>query len=514
MPANPTLAKAYADFAARGWHPALLDGYRMEADVAEREDAGPVRHLFGLSRRPGWTARDMPGPGQWAITAAADTGGWKAVLCVEGIRTLDHRELAVGAGTWRDLPLPLMGLDTNTFFPHESAVVCGIIETITRDGNTITATGSWIEGENGDKYRNYVETQALRYVSIDAAALASEYIEIYASDGWDDSECVDWWERMTEYIIIGATIVPFPALPQALIVGQDMDFPAVTDAGGVENLPIVAALRVPAEWVASETVDVPVCPPAARFTQPALQGLTHMNVDGDGRVFGHVAGWGIPHIGFPGQPIYAPRSNTGYAYFMKAPTPTSDGTVRTGVLTMGTGHADLALGWRPAADHYDNTGSAIADLVAGEDEWGIWVSGSLRPGVTYAQLRSFLSSDVSGDWRDIGGNLELVGVLVVNVGGFPNPASIAAGAFAEPELVGPVGAQVLQLRTGARVRRTGDGQATALVAAAVITRDPALEQNRRLLARLAQAEGELAVIGPWARRAMAADAAARLVGGG
>jgi len=47
------------------------------------------------------------------------------------------------------------------------------------------------------------------------------------------------------------------------------------------------------------------------------------------------------------------------------------------------------------------------------------VSGALRPDLDPSNIRGLMASDVSGDWRRIGGGLELVAVLAVNVPGFP-----------------------------------------------------------------------------------------------
>jgi hypothetical protein len=55
----------------------------------------------------------------------------------------------------------------------------------------------------------------------------------------------------------------------------------------------------------------------------------------------------------------------------------------------------------------------------GEDNFGIWMAGALRPDVEPLKIRALMASDVSGDWRRIGSSLELVGVLAVNVPGFP-----------------------------------------------------------------------------------------------
>ena len=54
-----------------------------------------------------------------------------------------------------------------------------------------------------------------------------------------------------------------------------------------------------------------------------------------------------------------------------------------------TGHANLRLGARPAVEHYDNTGTVVADIRCGEDKYGIWMAGQMRPGLTEEQLREF-----------------------------------------------------------------------------------------------------------------------------
>jgi hypothetical protein len=65
--------------------------------------------------------------------------------------------------------------------------------------------------------------------------------------------------------------------------------------------------------------------------------------------------------------------------------------------------------------------AVVADVVTGEDEFGIWFSGAMRSNLTDDQVRAFKASTLSGDWRRIGGELELVAALSVNVPGFPIP---------------------------------------------------------------------------------------------
>jgi predicted component of type VI protein secretion system len=71
------------------------------------------------------------------------------------------------------------------------------------------------------------------------------------------------------------------------------------------------------------------------------------------------------------------------------------------------------------------------DVACGEDEHGIWVHGAVRPDATPEQIRTLMASPPSGDWRNIGGNLELIGVLAVNIPGFPIRRAMAASANAE-----------------------------------------------------------------------------------
>jgi hypothetical protein len=72
----------------------------------------------------------------------------------------------------------------------------------------------------------------------------------------------------------------------------------------------------------------------------------------------------------------------------------------------------------------------MADVAAGEDAFGIWVAGALRPDATPEQVRALRASAPSGDWRPIGGRLELVAVCQVNVPGFPVArACVASGSL-------------------------------------------------------------------------------------
>lgn len=168
--------------------------------------------------------------------------------------------------------------------------------------------------------------------------------------------------------------------------------------------------------------------PAEHFADPKLTKPTPLTFATDGRVFGHIATWGTCHIGFGGQCVTPPRSASQYAYFHTGEVETDAGPVATGHLTFGTGHAGGKLSAASTLRHYDDTGTVGADVVCGEDAHGIWVSGSVREHLDPGQMRAFRAAPPSGDWRNIGGTLELVAVLGVNTPGFPVPrARVASG---------------------------------------------------------------------------------------
>jgi len=190
----------------------------------------------------------------------------------------------------------------------------------------------------------------------------------------------------------------------------------------------------------------PAAPPREWFEDPKLAGPTPMHIGEDGRVYGHVAVWDTCHVGIGSSCVKPPKSQTDYAYFHTGETITADGSrIPVGRLTYGAGgHAGPNLGYRAAAEHYDNSNNTGAIVRAGEDEHGIWVAGALVPEADDAAVRSMRSTPLSGDWRRIGGNLEMVAALHVNTAGFPIPRMLVASA-AEDDMFSLVAAGALAL---------------------------------------------------------------------
>lgn len=162
--------------------------------------------------------------------------------------------------------------------------------------------------------------------------------------------------------------------------------------------------------------------PKAWFSDPLLEQPTALTITPEGEIYGHLATWGTCHIGFDGICVEPPTSQANYAYFLTGQVQTDGGPVAVGQISMGGGHADPRLRFRPAVAHYDQTSAAVADVSCGEDSHGIWIHGAIREGVSPNDVATLAASGgLSGDWRAVAGNLELVAALAVNVPGFPVP---------------------------------------------------------------------------------------------
>lgn len=164
----------------------------------------------------------------------------------------------------------------------------------------------------------------------------------------------------------------------------------------------------------------PLAPPSAWFVDPQLAKPTPLTIDDDGHVFGHLAQWKKCHVGIGNKCVMAPKTRTDYRLFRVGTVRTNDGkTVPIGKITLGTGHANDRWGIIPSREHYDNTGWAAAVVNVGEDRHGIWINGSLTTTMTPERIAELRAASLSGDWREVDYNLELIAALAVNSPGFP-----------------------------------------------------------------------------------------------
>ena len=389
----------------------------------------------------------------------------------------DGRSFKKGAISIRELPLPLLW-QIKTGEGHSGSVVVGRIDKMERvDGGIGNAYGVFDPGPFGREAERMVRHGFLRGVSADLDQFEADSIKADAADGEEKPGKIGGDKiKISKARVMAVTIVPKPAFEQCKIAMQEsspveLEVPeedtVIPNGEYIEELDALGAASLVACGVVASSILV--VPPAAWFSNPKLSGPTPLTVDDNGRVFGHIAAWHVDHIGMTAG-TKPPRSKSGYAYFHTGVLRADDSKdYPVGQLTLAGGHASLEASAREAVKHYDDTASAVADVHAGEDQFGIWVAGSLRPSATPEQIRALRASAPSGDWRPIKGALELVAVCQVNVPGFPIARARVAG-----------------------------GQVYALVAAgasqlARMKSDPIAELNQRL-ARIEQlALGELEV---------------------
>ena len=344
------------------------------------------------------------------------------LIIPEGVESGDGRQFAAESLSSRDVPLAVMW-QPSTGDGHNGAVIVGRLDHVERleGGGLGEGRGVFDTSPVAQEAVRLIRGGMLRGISADLDEFEAEILE----QGETESKVTSTKLMVNSGRLMGVTLVPKPAFAECTIELDEGDV-VVADGEYIEES---AEARVAALLASA----APVHPPKNWFSDPGLSKPTHLTVDDDGRVYGHVAAWDVDHIGLPFG-TRAPRSASNYAYFRTGMLRTAEGEdVPVGQLTLAGGHAPLAASAREAVKHYDDTASAWADVAAGEDKFGIWVSGALRPDVTPTQIRIARASSPSGDWRPIKGQLELVAACCVNVPGFPvaRAMSLVAGGMVQ-----------------------------------------------------------------------------------
>ena len=439
--------------------------------MAPRIDTAPT-NVAPMSR---WAIAPAMVPDMPTVDDAGPSLPERAILviAVEGEQTSDMRIVDTGALSWREPP---MSLTVN----HDPEDLCGRLDFIGRtddpasltiDGfaSEIGTTGRFVVGlavfdlgldtsgtlvnpeARGREIARQVAGGFLTGVSMEVGdeVLEWECVEtVVDEDGFE--YCDSYLMHLTEGRIGAVTVCPFQAIEGAEVVTTDDPAQALAASAHPEWWPTYDQAPTATSMTASATQLMtgwapPVNPPAARFSipEPTPGGLIQLEagpvsadeflirqegnhlavpltVTAAGEVFGHGGYWSQCHVGYRDACVSPPASATGYAHFHVGAVLTSDaGVLATGALVIGTDHAARHLRADAARDHYANTGLAWADVRAVDGVYGPWFSGSVRPDVTEAELRVIQASAMSGDWRRLGGHLEMIGLLSVNTPGFP-----------------------------------------------------------------------------------------------
>lgn len=344
-----------------------------------------------------------------------DYRSFTSVLAVIGVPTDDGRMFATDIDlSFRDFPLPLMWCKQSSG-GHYDAYTVGVIESAGVVGSEVIGKGYLLNTAEAGEAAVQIEHKVTG-PSVDLGDVEWELRDAngqpITEDEWWDNPDMEVVQTVLSAKVLAATLVSTPAFGETSIALGD--FVAKGDAALVAAAGLLQVLDT-----------APVRPLAAAFTAPQFTEPTYPHITEDGVIRGHLAAWNVCHVGIADRCVLAPRSLTDYSWFHTSPPVqlADGGKVKVGRLTVGGGHAGPRLGVGPAIEHYDNVGTCFALVHVGEDEHGIWFSGIPSPGATVDQIEQGLAAPLSGDWRNVGGNLELVAALSVNTPGFPLVAS-------------------------------------------------------------------------------------------
>lgn len=488
---------------------------------------------------------------------------WEDVngICMSA-ETGDGRDFSRCAWDWRDpnvSTLPLM-LQTTTEMGHFGAVLAGFMVEL-HDNVTPHASGRFYDSEAGRAARDMLLGGRKFGVSVDPGHVEAEWECLEEDeDGW----CVNDKITFLAYTIIGLTLTPFPGFAEAAIqlqgetaMAASSDLPAAfadpTIVTTYADLRAGANGTVPA--APRRELSIPVAPPAAWFHVPEpqhgqsgmvetygmpVQELLVEQADGSvavpltildsGQFYGHLAVRGNPHTGFPGKNIQVPVSRRAYVDWHMGYCVTAEGErVPAGTGVFGCEHAPLrdahgaVIGAGPTRDFYAHSGASFGQMRVTEGEMAPWVCGALLPDITEPQLRLLRALRLSGDWRQVAGELELIGVLAVPVPGFRVAREVltASGLAQIPEVHAAsfdVNGETQALVAASPVRRcrTCQEQAALVASGGLPVPPPDGRQGQaELFARLESMERTLSLIARRTRPlvATARDDLARRIGG-
>ncbi|MFE7105626.1 hypothetical protein ACFU98_10625 [Streptomyces sp. NPDC057575] len=404
-----------------------------------------------------------------ATVAVADDGTWTGTIALVNEWSADQRMLTLDEGAEievRPLPLPVT-VQYITGPGHDGATV-GLmtLDEVWQDEHRVMGRGRIdLDDPQGAALARKIERGFLRFVSADVDKVDGRVVCVDADgqpvDGCDPADSgMDAGELYTRWRIMGASLLAHPAFPEAQIGmaaaalavddeelledTDDQDEPSacvrmddetgtwvLADCDEDGAVPANADGDGPLETGEAEAVVAAAfrhdnwLPPTEWFRDPKLAEPTKVHVTEDGRIIGHLALWGVPHVSYQGRKIFAPKSPTAYERFHTRPIHTSEGLVEVGALAMDTDHARHGAPAKQAVKHYETTGSIAGAVRCGEDTYGIWVSGALLPDITDDQRLRLSLADYSGDWRDEGHGLDLKAALAVPAGheGFYTPKS-------------------------------------------------------------------------------------------
>lgn len=371
-----------------------------------------------------------------ALVASLDAGRpFTSVAIVEGELSRDgelNRVMQEGSIYPDTLPLPLLyGHDAervigrvDKFYPLTDAseeVAARVVQesalTANFDPQNVwIAEGYLATNALGVESTDLIEQRMLRGVSVGAGRFAYNEDDVVVDDAEAFFPIETGHYTFTEFQVIELSVTAQQAIGPAVIWLSDTEFSAVPEAVVVqdeEDLALVAA-------ASAELNSVDPSPDFFDYTKLPKDIPEFMTITDDLQIFGYAGVHGVPHLGQNGVHVGLPREPDYSKFHSKSIKLSNGNVVRCGTITMRTGHAALRDSADEAIRHYDDSGYAVADVVAMDDGKGLLLFGAVRTTLSDEDLRELRGSALSGDWRaDPGiGQLRLRAMLAVNVPAF------------------------------------------------------------------------------------------------
>jgi 2'-5' RNA ligase len=444
-----------------GHTPHMTLGYHAKGSPVTPKPVPPTPVTFDaitLKMGDQTTTYSLAGDGPETLAAAPNTtstsGKQRARFYFqEGDRAPDGRIIDPGATNFdRPPPLPIR-LQTAASSGHEGAVISGAVEHVARFGNVIVGDGFIdLTQPAGQQLVQLAMNGTMQTWSPDMgdAKISAEGLPS------DESADTNPNTHFTSCTLLGFTVVALPALGSAVfeLLNDDGSVMCAAPSRGPQSLtvqadayPMEVKMRKPARKLKKTTPVLkkdphsvaacagPANPPADWFTQPESP-KRFINIEDSGRVSFILAPASGCHVGYKNMCV-TPPSDDDFSYFHHGQVQTEDGEfVATGPVALRGGHAPDGFSALRAQAHYDDPATGIMDVRVGyDDEGNIWAAGALRSGVTDNDIARLRASGVSGDWREIDGQLHLIGICSVNTPGFPKIRLAASGAVDDPDEV-------------------------------------------------------------------------------
>lgn len=357
-------------------------------------------------------------PAQNSLAASAAGGGttmartFEAMIIPTGVVGRSQGWMLANNVEFVDTVLPLAFKWQRTADPgHDGAYTVAVLEAVQLRDGAVWGTGTMLDSPEALEAIQQIEAGVTR-PSVELVA-RSEVLTDTAGSPLSPETAEQMWmdgaavvSRIDVAEIVAATLVSVPEFRDAhMILGE-------TEQEAGHGLALVAAAT-------ARTVEPDVYP-AGHFEDPGLTEPTPIYVTPEGQVAGHLACWETMHTAYPDMQVTPYRSYSGYAVFHQSDAHLDNGEIiGVGRLTVGGGHGPAGKGMRAALEHYDDVTTCWAKVRAGEDEFGIWVSGVIEASASDQMVKLALGTPHSGHWERVGGHPELLIGHAVNSPGFP-----------------------------------------------------------------------------------------------